>query len=238
MPPPRAGGAPAATLPPTLLQLSERTSVAVRLRLTRVGGKKDPIWRVVVADQRSPRDGRIIETVGQYNAQTNPSTIVLDEDRVRGWLAKGAQPRGRVRKLLKIRASTPAPGRRRAVRDLLASTPRDSSSTTLSRSVEQFEEDAGTVVLEPRSPRTTTARSSGSRDERPPTRAYRRQGRLRREDRRVLVDIVRLVEVPARLGAVRARRRPGAAPVDGDHGVALATSSSAGASSGADRRAR
>jgi len=75
--------------------------VAVRLRLTRVGGKKDPIWRVVVADQRSPRDGRVIETVGQYNAQTEPSTIVLKEDRIREWLDKGAQPTETVRKLLK-----------------------------------------------------------------------------------------------------------------------------------------
>lgn len=75
--------------------------MAVRLRLTRVGGKKDPIWRVVVADQRSPRDGRVIETVGQYNAQTEPSTIVLKEDRIREWLGKGAQPTETVRKLLK-----------------------------------------------------------------------------------------------------------------------------------------
>jgi small subunit ribosomal protein S16 len=75
--------------------------MSVRLRLTRVGGKKDPIWRVVVADQRSPRDGRIIETVGRYNPQTDPSTIVIDEDRVRDWLARGAQPTGTVRKLLR-----------------------------------------------------------------------------------------------------------------------------------------
>jgi small subunit ribosomal protein S16 len=75
--------------------------MSVRLRLTRVGGKKDPIWRVVVADQRSPRDGRIIETVGRYNPQTAPSTIVIDEDRVRDWLARGAQPTGTVRKLLR-----------------------------------------------------------------------------------------------------------------------------------------
>jgi len=77
--------------------------VAVRLRLTRVGAKKDPIWRVVVADQRSPRDGRVIETIGQYNPQTNPSTIVIDEDRARSWLARGAQPSQTVRKLLHIR---------------------------------------------------------------------------------------------------------------------------------------
>jgi small subunit ribosomal protein S16 len=76
--------------------------VAVRLRLTRVGGKKDPIWRVVVADQRSPRDGRVIEIVGQYNAQTEPSTIVLNSERIEAWLAKGAQPTATVRKLMRI----------------------------------------------------------------------------------------------------------------------------------------
>ena len=76
--------------------------MAVRLRLTRVGGKKDPIWRVVAADQRSPRDGRVIEILGQYNAQTDPSTIKIDEERARDWLAKGAQPTAQVRKLLRI----------------------------------------------------------------------------------------------------------------------------------------
>jgi small subunit ribosomal protein S16 len=74
----------------------------VRLRLTRVGGKKDPIWRIVVADQRSPRDGRVIETIGQYNAQTEPSTIRVDEERARHWLDRGAQPTDQVRKLLRI----------------------------------------------------------------------------------------------------------------------------------------
>jgi small subunit ribosomal protein S16 len=76
--------------------------MAVRLRLTRVGGKKDPIWRIVVADQRSPRDGRVIETIGHYNAQTQPSTIRVDEDRARHWLDRGAQPSDQVRKLLRI----------------------------------------------------------------------------------------------------------------------------------------
>ena len=81
--------------------------MSVSMRLTRVGGKKDPVWRVVVADQRSPRDGRFIENVGQYNPQTDPSTINLDEDRVRAWLAKGAQPTDTVRKLLKIKGIDP-----------------------------------------------------------------------------------------------------------------------------------
>ena len=75
--------------------------MAVSMRLTRVGGRKDPVWRVVVADKRSPRDGRFIETVGRYNAQTDPSTIVLDEDRVRYWLGQGAQPSNTVKKLLR-----------------------------------------------------------------------------------------------------------------------------------------
>jgi small subunit ribosomal protein S16 len=72
------------------------------MRLTRVGGKKDPQWRVVVADRRSPRDGRFIEVLGRYNPQTEPSTIVLKEDRIRHWLERGAQPSEPVRKLLKI----------------------------------------------------------------------------------------------------------------------------------------
>jgi small subunit ribosomal protein S16 len=77
--------------------------MAVRLRLTRVGSKKNPIWRVVVADQRSPRDGRVIETIGRYNAQSEPSEIVLDEDRVRHWIERGAQPSATVRRLMRIK---------------------------------------------------------------------------------------------------------------------------------------
>ena len=81
--------------------------MAVRLRLTRIGGKKDPVWRIVAADQRSPRDGRVLEIVGQYNAQTDPSTIKIDEDKVRGWLARGAQPTDQVRKLLRTQGIDP-----------------------------------------------------------------------------------------------------------------------------------
>jgi small subunit ribosomal protein S16 len=77
------------------------------MRLTRVGGKKDPVWRVVVADSRSPRDGRFIETIGRYNAQTDPSTIQLDEERARLWLDRGAQPSDAVRKLLRIQGIQP-----------------------------------------------------------------------------------------------------------------------------------
>jgi small subunit ribosomal protein S16 len=77
--------------------------MAVRIRLTRVGSKKNPIYRVVVADQRSPRDGRFIEIVGRYNPQTDPSTIEFDEEKVKDWLAKGAQPSDAVARLLKAK---------------------------------------------------------------------------------------------------------------------------------------
>jgi small subunit ribosomal protein S16 len=80
--------------------------MSVRVRLTRVGSKKNPIWRVVVADQRSPRDGRFIETIGHYNPQTEPSTIRIDEERLQHWLARGAQPTGSVKQLVKAYAKS------------------------------------------------------------------------------------------------------------------------------------
>jgi small subunit ribosomal protein S16 len=80
--------------------------MSVRVRLTRVGSKKNPIWRVVVADQRSPRDGRFIETIGHYNPQTEPSTIRIDEERLQHWLARGAQPTGTVKQLVKAYAKS------------------------------------------------------------------------------------------------------------------------------------
>ena len=77
--------------------------MAVRMRLTRVGSKKNPIYRVVVADSRSPRDGKFIEIVGRYNPQMDPSLIEFDEAKVKDWLSKGAQPSSTVAKLLKIK---------------------------------------------------------------------------------------------------------------------------------------
>jgi len=75
--------------------------MAVHMRLTRVGSKKNPIYRVVVADSRSPRDGKFIEIGGRYNTQTDPSTIEFDEDKVKEWIAKGATPSNTVMRLLK-----------------------------------------------------------------------------------------------------------------------------------------
>ena len=73
------------------------------MRLRRVGSKKNAIWRIVVADERSPRDGRTIETIGQYNPQTEPSLIVIDEDRARHWLDHGAKPTRTVSHLLRTK---------------------------------------------------------------------------------------------------------------------------------------
>jgi len=77
--------------------------VAARIRLARVGSKKNPVYRVVVADSRSPRDGRFIEIIGRYNPQSDPSIIDLDEAKVKEWMAKGAQPSESVRRLLKAK---------------------------------------------------------------------------------------------------------------------------------------
>jgi small subunit ribosomal protein S16 len=77
--------------------------MAVKLRLTRVGSKKNPIYRVVAADSRSPRDGKFLEIVGRYNPQTDPSTIDLDDEKIREWLGKGAQPTEAVARLIKVK---------------------------------------------------------------------------------------------------------------------------------------
>ena len=75
--------------------------MSVKIRLARHGSKKNPIYRVVVADSRSPRDGKFIEIVGRYNPQTQPSTIEIDEAKVKDWISKGAQPTDSVKRLMK-----------------------------------------------------------------------------------------------------------------------------------------
>jgi small subunit ribosomal protein S16 len=76
--------------------------MAVKIRLARHGSKGNPFYRIVVADSRSPRDGRFIERIGTYDPQQEPSDINVDEEKAREWLGKGAQPTDQVRKLLKI----------------------------------------------------------------------------------------------------------------------------------------
>ena len=75
--------------------------MAVKIRLRRMGQKKAPFYRVVVADSRSPRDGRFIEEIGYYNPMTNPADIKIDAEKAKTWLTTGAQPTETVKSLLK-----------------------------------------------------------------------------------------------------------------------------------------
>ena len=74
--------------------------MAVKIRLKRMGQKKAPFYRIVVADSRSPRDGKFLEIVGTYNPLTNPATVTLDAEKVNKWLANGAQPTVTVKNIL------------------------------------------------------------------------------------------------------------------------------------------
>jgi len=74
----------------------------VKMRLKRIGAKKKPFYRIIIADERSPRDGKFIDQVGIYNPLANPSEIKFDEEKAKDWLKKGVQPTEAVKKLLKI----------------------------------------------------------------------------------------------------------------------------------------
>ena len=76
--------------------------MAVKLRLTRIGKKKQPQYRIVAADARSPRDGRFIEILGHYDPRQDPSALTVDNDKAVKWLKEGAQPTERVAKLLTV----------------------------------------------------------------------------------------------------------------------------------------
>ncbi|HAN20277.1 MAG: 30S ribosomal protein S16 [Clostridiales bacterium GWF2_36_10] len=75
--------------------------MAVKIRLRRMGAKKAPFYRIVVADSRYPRDGRFIEELGYYNPMTNPAEVKVDAEKAKDWISKGAQPTDTVRALLK-----------------------------------------------------------------------------------------------------------------------------------------
>ena len=75
--------------------------VAVKIRLRRMGAKKKPFYRIVVADSRSPRDGRCIEEIGYYDPKTEPATVKADSEKISSWISKGAQPTDSVRRLFK-----------------------------------------------------------------------------------------------------------------------------------------
>ncbi len=88
--------------------------MAVRIRLTRVGATKQPAYRIVVTDSRNARDGRAIETIGHYNPRVHPVEFVVDVDKVKGWLAKGAQPSDTVARLLEDAGVLPKTERKAA----------------------------------------------------------------------------------------------------------------------------
>ncbi|MDQ3751298.1 MAG: 30S ribosomal protein S16 [Actinomycetota bacterium] len=118
----------------------------VKIRLMRVGKRKQPSYRVVVADSRSARDGRIIESIGHYGPRADPSIVSIDTDRAVFWLRRGAQPSGQVKKLLAISGAwsefkgEPAPGDSEATP---APTRRASSRSSRATPAASVEEDAG-----------------------------------------------------------------------------------------------
>ena len=100
--PERAAACSPSSIRRTTPRHGKKTRVAVKLRLMRMGKKKQPTYRVVAADSRSPRNGRFIEIVGIYDPRPDPSAIRIDNDKAVDWLRKGAQPTDSVRKLLEI----------------------------------------------------------------------------------------------------------------------------------------
>lgn len=95
--------------------------MAVKIRLTRMGAKKSPFYRIVVADSRSPRDGKVIESIGYYNPVTDPAEVKVDVEKAKNWLQKGAQPTDTVKSLLiqtgaMEKPSKPAPAKTKAVK--------------------------------------------------------------------------------------------------------------------------
>ena len=110
--------------------------MAVRIRLRRLGAKKRPFYRVVVADQRSPRDGRFIEAIGKYHPLEDPSLIEIDEERALEWLSKGAQPSEAVQNLMtkvgiweKFEATKPAPAKKTAAKKSTSTTKTATTAT-------------------------------------------------------------------------------------------------------------
>lgn len=75
--------------------------MAVKMRLTRIGAKKAPFYRVIIADSRSPRDGKFIEEIGYYNPMTDPADVKIDAEKAKSWIKNGAQPTETVKALLK-----------------------------------------------------------------------------------------------------------------------------------------
>ena len=110
--------------------------MAVRLRLMRVGKKKQPSYRVVAADARSPRDGRFIEILGTYNPRSEPSEITIDNAKAVHWLKHGAQPSERVKKLLEVSGAWAAFNDGTTVEELQAAAAKAAEAEAVSAGVE------------------------------------------------------------------------------------------------------
>jgi small subunit ribosomal protein S16 len=120
--------------------------MAVKIRLTRIGKKRQPSYRVVVADSRGPRDGRYIEQIGRYDPRQEPSLIEIDSERAAYWLSVGAQPSPQAKKLIEIARgdSKPAPKRPQNVHVVGEAAP----ATVAAKVIELVEETASPVVEE------------------------------------------------------------------------------------------
>jgi len=119
--------------------------MAVKIRLKRMGKKKQPTYRVVVADGRSPRDGRFIEVIGRYDPRQEPSVVEIDNDKALDWLRKGAQPTDPVRKLLEISGAWSLFKVAKGQIHTVASRPRPSKEETEAPSANKTEDVAKAV---------------------------------------------------------------------------------------------
>lgn len=115
----------------------------VKIRLKRMGAKKRPFYRLVVADSRSPRDGRFIEEIGTYDPIANPARVSIDADRVRDWMRKGAQPSDIARKLLEQQGVLQRAARPRAAAAAAAPEPQAPAGAAVAEPVEATEPETG-----------------------------------------------------------------------------------------------
>lgn len=139
----------------------------LRIRLRRVGKKKQPMYRIVVADSRAPRDGAFVESLGYYHPLDNPSTVVLDQERAKMWLGKGAQPSDRVAKILALQGVAEIP-RKLATRMALGEQ-RAKDAATAAREKAKVEAEAPETAAEAPAAEAPAAEPAGEASAEAPT---------------------------------------------------------------------
>ena len=139
----------------------------LRIRLRRMGKRRQPSYRVVIADQRAPRDGDFIEVVGHYNPRTSPTTLELDEERIRHWLDNGAQPSETVHRLLHERGLTTVEPPKRKTGDVDAKPGRGRHHSRKDRILagRQAAAEAAAAPAEPEAPAEDAAADNGDEAE-------------------------------------------------------------------------